>query len=340
MGDALTSWAAVLVCLVVGKAAAVADRRGGRTLAEPQDASLSLRSQQHPEASLAVLVALQEGNEPVHQNVPTPGGAEPYRTDFSAGTMSSHELFSNWQAFLPKRVRPLVTVICLDKASLNFVKANYSDLAVDLMEAPQAIDSEGWATRMKAIEKYLRAGKDVLVSDLDAIWLRDPLPYLFQHTSADVVALRDFPDWHMLNCGFALYRRNFLRAMPTWWEKDSSIRDDERALNAAFGDTAGPWMAWEDDSSSGVSRGKATDASTSAGTTVEVLPSHMFTRENHLLVANCKPNVDHFRSQAELRGSIYCLDDRVMVTHQKGEVYRAKMNHLKLWRIYQSVSES
>ena len=43
MGEALTSWAAVLVCLFVGKAAAVADRRGGGTLAEPQDASLSLR---------------------------------------------------------------------------------------------------------------------------------------------------------------------------------------------------------------------------------------------------------------------------------------------------------
>ena len=46
------------------------------------------------------------------------------------------------------------------------------------------------------------------MSDVDAIWLRDPLPELARYRSADVVALRGIGNWHTMNAQEARRRRS------------------------------------------------------------------------------------------------------------------------------------
>lgn len=59
-----------------------------------------------------------------------------------------------------------------------------------------------WLSRLKLINKYLHGGIDVLLTDSDALWLRDPFPDIAYHTTyfnktADIVAQKGFAPWDL-----------------------------------------------------------------------------------------------------------------------------------------------
>jgi len=94
-----------------------------------------------------------------------------------------------------------VILLALDKEAHDAVRANqgHSVLSEDVIDEAMTarVKSHGhehfvWLTRMVVARHILTTGTDLLMTDLDALWLRDPLPMIAAQLAAgnDVVASR------------------------------------------------------------------------------------------------------------------------------------------------------
>lgn len=74
--------------------------------------------------------------------------------------------------------------------SLKGTLWNYNKKPKDVLKSIDKLGSL-WARRIEIISEYVSSNIDVILSDTDAIWLRDPLPDINKYiTSADVIASR------------------------------------------------------------------------------------------------------------------------------------------------------
>lgn len=103
--------------------------------------------------------------------------------------------------------------------------------------------SRVWMKRVQILSNVLSSGRDVLLSDTDAIWKRDPFLHLSQHAGAHIVASRGwFPhdlanQWGSTLCmGFIYFRSNpltqtFVRLLAQHMESSGDEADDQLSLN-------------------------------------------------------------------------------------------------------------
>lgn len=123
----------------------------------------------------------------------------------------------NWAKYLHKHgienytiyALDLETFVYLNDNNINTVKLNDDMFSGNTKEFKP--ENYRWDMRMKFISHLLENGIDILHSDLDAIWLKDPTP-LLSSTHDIISSTGHFPETvdkkigYTLCCGWILYR--------------------------------------------------------------------------------------------------------------------------------------
>jgi hypothetical protein len=137
-----------------------------------------------------------------------------------------------------------VLAYCVRQQLPAFLAANERDEPANVTHASASIDQPEFApvTKLKSIQvlRVLRLGVDVVLSDLDAFFLENPLPFLRAlPPSVDIAALSDGrfsdPMGHSVNSGFYFVRSNArtLRAFELIVRKgaDDPLRSEQPKVN-------------------------------------------------------------------------------------------------------------
>jgi hypothetical protein len=86
-----------------------------------------------------------------------------------------------------------IAPLCLEKEASNYVTAMGLQCAFEMKNGYfkhlHNKHDELWVFRAELISHLVKMGLDVIVCDLDAVWVRNPLPYVHS-IPADVIGLR------------------------------------------------------------------------------------------------------------------------------------------------------
>eukprot|EP01061_Rhynchopus_euleeides_P022801 TRINITY_DN3722_c0_g1_i2.p1 TRINITY_DN3722_c0_g1~~TRINITY_DN3722_c0_g1_i2.p1 ORF type:complete len:539 (+),score=165.26 TRINITY_DN3722_c0_g1_i2:32-1618(+) len=157
-----------------------------------------------------------------------------------------------------------------------------------------------WFARWKLLVRLLDSGINVMLADLDAIFLKNPLPFLRQLPPADLIAQRgSFPQWlsakwgAALCMGFVYWRstpatRRFTVAMNQVLLKTG---DDQIGVNVALDKVN---IRWDEGMTQFTESRNVSLGTTERGLRVAMLPHNMFPRicddlplDKDVLVAHC-----------------------------------------------------
>jgi len=226
--------------------------------------------------------------------------------------INSFELFDNWVSWIPSELKSHIVVHCMDTASMKHIQSvgmkcvnnsEYAGLTTDQM----------CVKRIEIIEKYLKEGNDVLVSDTDAIWLQSPLT-LLNNIPGDIVGLRG-NKWHTMNCGFILFRQKALGLMDEWKVQVLKRHHDQESLNMLFRE-----LEWQE-GTNGLTHSTLT--ATKGPIVVTLLPANKFTRFYHTMyVEPCQANPETITGFPPT--TMYCIDKRVIIHHNKGDIFLSR----------------
>lgn len=127
-------------------------------------------------------------------------------------------------------------VVCLDHQLADFMASIGKPCTADLVGAEEA---SMWFARLQLIANLLKRGISVLLTDADAVWIKNPMKFL---KDADIVVQRGIWPWYMSNLlgatacmGFAYFSGS--PEVFSFFHDSvlSQFRDDDQvALNAAL----------------------------------------------------------------------------------------------------------
>lgn len=207
--------------------------------------------------------------------------------------------------------RDNLLIICLDEESSAFLKSQLGIRCAEYhYEGDAMARKDIWALRTLVASCLLRAGHDMLLSDADAIWLKDPIEYmsLVGAKYSNVVASRGSNPKHLghawgstLCFGFILFRAGgagMSTLINTVRQDAARLGNDQWAINEALNDFGIAWDPESDmvlDHSTRVGRGTVERLRDSDGEfVVTLLPHSTFTRRcgktplsNDTVVAHC-----------------------------------------------------
>ena len=276
-----------------------------------------------------ILTSVGGGSQPMNLNRLVRNGSKlMIERQRRVGSIGFHELFRNWLSFVPADLRGHINVLALDNSSAAL--ATQLGVAAEHVRPPCCTTAEictrttvGWGYRLRATRRLLARGLPVLVSDIDAIWLHDPRPILgtFVREGADLLGLAQYPK-HRINAGFVLYQPSLLATF------DGLIRHwtlvthhDQNSLSGFYTDNG---TSWQDDMLTGASRG-INGRHGAPGLRFILLPSQQFVRTKiHMLMEGCQPNERVVGTLQFAAGAMVCIDEKVVVLHDRGEIFRAK----------------
>ena len=120
----------------------------------------------------------------------------------------------NWVAYLKRLGITNYLIVSLDSETKNFLDEN--NINTKLMEGhiPRRA-GKGWKWRLQQTYDFLKSGTNIIHSDLDAVWLKNPLHLLDEES--DIIASVDrggfpsetFKRWKFTMCmGWMFYRSN------------------------------------------------------------------------------------------------------------------------------------
>ncbi|PNG27116.1 putative nucleotide-diphospho-sugar transferase [Methylocella silvestris] len=158
-------------------------------------------------------------------------------------------ILDNWLACMARLgLAELATVVALDEATFAAMRAR----GVNALFRPPLSFRRGdfWLHRIDVIAEMLVAGDDIVHSDADAVWLRDPLARLTA-TSADLVFTQGtvFPSETLQRRGFVvccglMFIRSNAGAIEFWRNvRDVAVdvRDDQWAVNKVIDQSDCVW---------------------------------------------------------------------------------------------------
>ena len=199
-------------------------------------------------------------------------------------------------------------IMCLDDATVP-IFASLGIRGVPVNKLRVRSHKDVWKTRVRAVSCLVEEGYNVIMSDSDALWLRDPMEYMDAAgvSSSSIVASRgSFPrtfGWGSTICmGFILFRATGA-GMNTFQDTMENIAlrtgDDQVAVNQAASDLGVIWdegsdMRYEESTDPG--KGTISDLSSDNGEPfgITLLPHSKFTRicrstpvSNDTVVAHC-----------------------------------------------------
>lgn len=152
------------------------------------------------------------------------------------------DVLENWLSFFPKDLYNSLNIVALDHAlsEKDFikdlikkkVKVSYLDWSGDLNEL--------WVKRVEYLHALVANGYSVIHSDIDAIWLKNPINYL-DSLNSDILFSQgtiwpqDCYEKHglVLCCGFFYIKSGNIseQFMARWLDEVKSDPDDQRSLN-------------------------------------------------------------------------------------------------------------
>lgn len=200
-------------------------------------------------------------------------------------------------------------LMCMDNASVD-IFASLGIRCVPLSALPFNSIHDVWKTRVRALSCLVVEGYDVIMSDADALWLRDPMEYfdLPSVRSSSMVASRGSLPFSLSNrwgatlcLGFILFRAAgpIMDKIQRYIQHFvSRIADDQIAVNKAVGRVG---VTWDKESdmrlvdSTGLGRGTIKRLRSDDGPfVITLLPHSAFTRDcrstpisNETVVAHC-----------------------------------------------------
>ena len=254
-------------------------------------------------------------------------------------TSSANSTCSNWTAWMPPRTDPAVIMqvltktyvpveknfialmeansgfsrqniylMCLDKESVEAV-ALMEIRCVPLVNFHHEENSDIWKLRVKILSCLVEAGYSVILSDSDALWVKDPMQDfdLPEVRDSNIVASRgSFPPelghvWGSTACmGFILFRPSVgMNTILVKMEKlVLKLGDDQKAINTALKELGVDWDASTDMRyvlSTDFGRGTVPVGDPDkGGLNVTLLPHNRYTRRCHemaigpdTIVAHC-----------------------------------------------------
>lgn len=152
------------------------------------------------------------------------------------------EVLENWLDFFPKSLLNRLEVVALDTELYSHLVSSRcagNEFSCVLLEWDGNLEHL-WISRVEYIRSQIEQGYSVLHSDIDAIWMDDPLDYVIKN-SADLVFSqgtvwpRDVYDkiGIVLCCGFFYIKSNSVteHLMREWSERIKIDTDDQRSLN-------------------------------------------------------------------------------------------------------------
>lgn len=158
------------------------------------------------------------------------------------------DMFFNWMIYFTNSVDGNVvknlTIFCMDQISrMELLRSGiYCRWALHQSSNPSKKQQFGdiWLQRMIIISKMLSSGKDIILSDIDAIWVKNPLPYLSQFNNSDIVASRGFwpfslfEKWGSCVCMGFIYVKSSNFSIDLFNEIESVMRSSySKAVEAA-----------------------------------------------------------------------------------------------------------
>lgn len=161
-------------------------------------------------------------------------------------------VLKNWIAYFKQHVINNLLVIALDKVTENALEQQ----GINTVWLPWDRSTDSlWLTRTKLIKYLLHGGFDVVHSDADAVWLKNPVPFLNQ-INCDM-AFSQGTSWPVdvfmtsgvvLCCGFYLIRANrrSLDFITQWLRAMEHDPDDQRVLNRLLLEGGLRWTEAED----------------------------------------------------------------------------------------------
>lgn len=181
-------------------------------------------------------------------------------------------------------------VVALDSET----KDAFGDSSVDVLFRPLDEGNLGelWVHRLDVLIELLDHGRDIVHSDADAVWVKNPLP-LMQGASSDMVFSQGtvWPtDVHgkrgiVLCCGLFFLRntpevRDFLGRIG---RRVAEERDDQVSINRELDDILGPWHVEEPYSiefrgTRFTASRELMSATSQSGISVAVIPHHVVPR--------------------------------------------------------------
>jgi hypothetical protein len=103
-------------------------------------------------------------------------------------------IFLNWLIYYSNVCINLSTlfIICLDKqVEKNLVDYGFRCSHVQYLSSIMML-SRIWFVRIKVAKQLLSQGLDVFMSDIDALWIKDPFKELSKNVNSDIIASRAF----------------------------------------------------------------------------------------------------------------------------------------------------
>ena len=168
----------------------------------------------------------------------------PYKLLVST-TSEYFPVFLNWLIFYHNQCSDFSSlyIICLDKKiEEKLPKYGLKCSFVHFLPNDKWAYNRLWQIRAQVTKQLIDAGYDVLLSDSDALWLRNPFPDLDKFQSSHIIATRaKFPEWIYGRIGSAICMGFiYVKASPltsSFWGEfiDSLVRlrnpDDQRLIN-------------------------------------------------------------------------------------------------------------
>ncbi|MEH6557743.1 MAG: putative nucleotide-diphospho-sugar transferase [Oceanicoccus sp.] len=162
------------------------------------------------------------------------------------------DVFKNWHKFSSRFIGPNLLVVSLDVETHQIIE--------QLGITSQQISWDGnlnslWIARVAIFKQLLSAGYNLIHSDADAVWLKNPIPYC-RSLTADMAFSQGTvwpPKVHRNNgvvlcCGYFYLRSNSktIAFTGSWMGSVIENEDDQRALNELLLSMGMKWPMVED----------------------------------------------------------------------------------------------
>lgn len=187
------------------------------------------------------------------ENIDLPGPSEingPVTVVFISSNY--FDVFENWHKFAKNYTNDRLLIVALDKEAERLVveknlKSYYLEWGGSL--------SELWSLRVRFLARLLELGYDLIHSDADAIWMKDPIEYC-NSFDIDMIFSQGtvWPDdvhnklGVVVCCGFFYIRSNSktIEFFAEWERRVLEDGDDQRALNCLLMSEGMEWPHDED----------------------------------------------------------------------------------------------
>jgi len=155
------------------------------------------------------------------------------------------EIALNWAKHLEKLKIFNFSIVCVDKDSESFLSDHGVPTILNESWTPSKTHGTGWANRTKIIYNLLKQNDYILHSDLDAVWVKNPLNFIPKNTHDIVSSCGTFPRNIFqkigLTCcmGWIFYKSNrsvyklFDRVLDTDEDFDDQVRFNNLMLGSS-----------------------------------------------------------------------------------------------------------